>query len=193
MASCSSGIWDETNDHRPEKRFELFWGDTQEILHSLGRPSFRSICVLITNLPSNTMELPNFVRMICFQVLSETVDMQIQRITEFPSSWWPATISEKTKWENCSETIYNPQCYSSSHGMIYCTFTSTTHSIFSSLSARISTGLVALTATSGVSKHSYLRSLCSQLFPLFCISFLFFLIHWWEEANMARMTILFLV
>lgn len=167
MVSCSSEIWDETNDQGPEKRFMLFWGNTQEILHSLGRSSFRSICVLITKLPSNTMELPNFVRIICFHILSETADMQIQRITEFPSSWWPATISEKT-------TIYNPQCYSSSHGMIHCTFISTTHSIFSSLSARISTGLVALTGTSGVSKHSSLRSLCLviSLDLLYFLSFL---------------------
>ena len=100
----------------------------------------------------------------------------------------------KTKWENFTETICSPQCYCSSLGMIYCPFISTTHSIFSSLLARISTGLVALTPTSGVSRHSSLRGLHSQLFPLlFCIFFLFFLIHWFEEANMARRTILFLV
>lgn len=90
---------------------------TESILYSQVS-SFGSISVPITKLPPNTMEPPNFVRIICFHFLPERVDMQIQRITEFPSNWWPATISEKTKWENFTETIYNLQCYSYSQGVI---------------------------------------------------------------------------
>lgn len=175
-----------------KKRFKVFWGNTQKISHSLGS-SFASICVLITSCPL-TLWAFKFCKnnMLSTSYLKQQT-CKSKEITEFPSSWWPATISEKTKWENFTERIYSPQCYSSSLGMIYCTFISTTHSIFSSFLARIFTGLVALIPTSGVSKHSVLRGLHSQLFFLLSsVSFLFFLIQWCEEANMAR-TILFLV